>query len=133
MKLILTQEVAGLGDAGDIVEVTLEVDSTSEHGWVVIDDPVPAGTTFLGRGFNTDGDIGKESEEHRSATPSFVERTFQNYRAYFESLGRGKSVITYRIRLNQAGLFHPPPTRVEAMYQPEVFGELPQEAIRVAP
>ena len=29
------------------------------------------------------------------------------------------------MRLNQAGTFQLPPTRVEALYAPEMFGEMP--------
>jgi uncharacterized protein YfaS (alpha-2-macroglobulin family) len=35
------------------------------------------------------------------------------------------------MRLGNAGLFQLPPTRVEALYAPEVFGMLPNAAFRV--
>jgi uncharacterized protein YfaS (alpha-2-macroglobulin family) len=33
--------------------------------------------------------------------------------------------VEYTLRLNQAGKFQLPPTRVEALYAPEMFGEIP--------
>ena len=42
-------------------------------------------------------------------------------------------MIEYTVRLNNPGRFALPPTRVEAMYAPETFGELPNAAVEVAP
>jgi len=44
---------------------------------------------------------------------------------------RGKFSIDYTIRLNNAGEFSLPATRVEAMYAPEVFGEVPNAKVVV--
>ena len=37
------------------------------------------------------------------------------------------------MRLNQGGRFELPATRVEALYAPEMFGELPNAPLEVAP
>jgi uncharacterized protein YfaS (alpha-2-macroglobulin family) len=42
-------------------------------------------------------------------------------------------VIEYSLRLGNPGRFALPPTRVEAMYAPESFGESPNEAVVVEP
>jgi uncharacterized protein YfaS (alpha-2-macroglobulin family) len=44
---------------------------------------------------------------------------------------KGKWTIEYTIRLNNEGIFHLPETRVEALYAPEMFGEMPNERIEV--
>jgi len=44
---------------------------------------------------------------------------------------KGSWSIEYTLRLNNAGVFQLPPTRVEAMYSPEMFGELPNAAVQV--
>jgi hypothetical protein len=41
--------------------------------------------------------------------------------------------VEYTLRLNQPGVFGLPPTRVEALYAPEMFGEIPNESIEVVP
>jgi uncharacterized protein YfaS (alpha-2-macroglobulin family) len=41
--------------------------------------------------------------------------------------------VEYTIRLNQAGVFQMPTTRVEALYEPEMMGELPNAPFVVAP
>ena len=62
---------------------------------------------------------------------AFVERSFEAYRAYYEYLPQGKTRIEYTVRLNNAGDFSLPPTRVEALYAPEVFGAAPNSKVRV--
>ncbi|HZV63470.1 MAG TPA: hypothetical protein VFG03_00975, partial [Telluria sp.] len=47
------------------------------------------------------------------------------FRAYYRYVPKGKFTVEYTVRLNNAGRFEMPATRVEAMYAPEVFGELP--------
>jgi uncharacterized protein YfaS (alpha-2-macroglobulin family) len=65
--------------------------------------------------------------------PAWEERAFDAFRAYYEFLPRGTWSLEYTLRLNQDGTFLLPPTRVEALYAPEMFGEMPNAAIEVAP
>ena len=60
-------------------------------------------------------------------------RGADGYRAYLEYLPAGRSVLRYRVRLNNAGSFALPPTRVDAMYAPAVFGASPNEPLTVLP
>jgi uncharacterized protein YfaS (alpha-2-macroglobulin family) len=46
---------------------------------------------------------------------------------------KGKWSLEYTMRLNQAGVFQLPGTRVEALYVSELFGELPHSSFRVDP
>ena len=39
---------------GDVVRVRLEIDAQSDMGWVVVEDPVPAGASILGGGLGRD-------------------------------------------------------------------------------
>ena len=57
--------------------------------------------------------------------PAFEERSFESFRAYYEWVPKGEWVNEYTIRLNGGGTFSLPPTRVEAMYRPEIFAESP--------
>ena len=119
---------------GDVVRVHLEVDAQSDMTWVVVSDPVPGGATILGSGLGRDSAIATRTETRAgSAWPAFEERSFEAFRSYYEYLPRGKHVIEYSVRLNNPGRFALPPTRVEAMYAPESFGELPNSAVEVAP
>ncbi len=65
-------------------------------------------------------------------SPSFEERSFTNYRAYYEYLPQGTWVTEYTIQLNHPGIFPLPPTRVEAMYSPETFAESPNGVFEIS-
>jgi uncharacterized protein YfaS (alpha-2-macroglobulin family) len=46
---------------------------------------------------------------------------------------KGTWVLEYTVRFNNPGQFHLPGTRVEALYAPEMLGEIPNEIIMIAP
>ncbi|MEP7295687.1 MAG: MG2 domain-containing protein [Burkholderiales bacterium] len=119
---------------GDVVRVRLEVDAQADMTWVVVSDPVPGGATILGSGLGRDSAIATRTEKPAgNAWLAFEERSFEAYRSYYGYMPRGKTVVEYTVRLNNPGTFALPPTRVEAMYAPESFGELPNTAMEVAP
>jgi uncharacterized protein YfaS (alpha-2-macroglobulin family) len=117
---------------GDRLRVRLEVEAQSDMTWVVVDDPVPAGASHLGSGLARDSQLDAGESEELLA-PAFVERRFEAYRAYYDFVAKGRFVAEYAIRLNQNGRFALPPTRVEALYAPEMFGEIPHPVIEVGP
>ncbi len=128
------QKDKGKWSRGDVLRVRVEVDAQSDMTWVVVSDPVPGGATILGSGLGRDSAIATRTEKRSgSAWPAFEERSFEAFRSYFDHLPRGKHVIEYSLRLNNPGRFALPPTRVEAMYAPESFGESPNAAVEVAP
>jgi uncharacterized protein YfaS (alpha-2-macroglobulin family) len=132
----LVQKTPGRWTRGDVVRVHLTIDAQSDFSWVVVDDPIPAGATILGSGLARDSALltqGERSESDGWGCPcrAYTERTQLAYRDYFQYVPKGKVEIEYTLRLNQDGEFALPPTRVEAMYAPESFGELPHEPLRV--
>ncbi|MCF8150667.1 MAG: hypothetical protein K9J80_07980, partial [Sulfuritalea sp.] len=72
-----------------------------------------------------------EDARARRLWPTYVERTFANFRAYYEVVPQGRFSIDYTVRINNTGEFALPPTRVEAMYAPDVFGEVPNDKVVV--
>jgi len=121
---------------GDIVRVRLEVEATVDMAWVVVADPVPAGATLLGgaSGLGRDSTIATQGEKREGRSwPAYEERAADAWRGYYEWMPRGKQVVEYTLRLNTAGRFGLPPTRVEAMYAPDSFAELPNAAWDVLP
>jgi len=119
---------------GDIARITLEVEAQSDMAWVVVDDPLPAGSTALGRGLGGESSMATQGERRQGTVwPAFEERTFTAYRAYFRYVPKGRFVTEYTVRLNNPGSFNLPATRVEAMYAPEMFGEIPNAAWSVLP
>jgi hypothetical protein len=119
---------------GDVYRVTLEVDAQTDMTWVVIDDPIPSGAAILGSGLGRDAATLAAGEKRRGwAWPAFIERSHDAYRAYYRFVPKGRFQIEYTVRLNNPGRFDLPATRVEAMYAPEMFGEIPNSAVRVGP
>ena len=128
------QKEKGRWSRGDVMRVRLEIDAQSDMTWVVVSDPVPGGAAVLGTGLGRDAAIATRGERREgNAWPAFEERSFEAFRGYYEHLPRGRHVLEYTLRLNNPGRFALPPTRVEAMYAPETFGELPNAALEVAP
>jgi hypothetical protein len=119
---------------GDIARVRLEVEAQADMTWVVINDPIPAGASHLGRGLGGESALAAGGERREGAAwPAFEERAFDGFRAYYRHVPKGTLVVEHTLRLNQAGRFLLPTTRVEALYAPEMFGELPNDALDVAP
>ncbi|HKY89794.1 MAG TPA: MG2 domain-containing protein [Nevskiaceae bacterium] len=120
------QKVAGRWSRGDVASVKVEVDAQSDMTWVVVEDPVPGGSTILGGGLGRDSALLSAGDRKEGdAWPAFEERRFDSYRAYYQYVPKGKFAVTYSVRFNSAGRFMLPATHVEAMYAPEMLGEAP--------
>jgi uncharacterized protein YfaS (alpha-2-macroglobulin family) len=88
----------------------------------------------LGRGLGGDWALATADERRQGAVfPAFEERTFDAFRAYYRIVPKGRFAVEYTLRLNNAGTFQLPPTRVEALYAPEMFGESPNAEWTIAP
>jgi uncharacterized protein YfaS (alpha-2-macroglobulin family) len=126
------QKTKGAWSRGDVYRVRLDLEAQSDMTWVVVDDPIPASASVLGSGLGGDSQIMTAGERSGGWTyPAFQERTFEGYRAYYEFVPKGKWSVEYTVRLNNPGQFNLPPTRVEAMYSPEMFGASPNAAVSV--
>jgi len=119
---------------GDVLRVRVDVESTADMSWVVVSDPVPPGAMILGGGSERDSAIATQGETREtSGWLAYEERAASAWRAYFQYLPAGKHTLEYTIRLNAAGKFQMPGSRVEAMYSPDRAGELPVSTLDVAP
>ena len=126
------QAVKGVYTRGDVLRITLEVNASADMTWVVITDPVPGGATILGSGLGRDSQIATSGEKKSGAGwPAFEERSFEAFRSYYEYLPKGVVKMEYTVRLNNVGDFALPPSRAEAMYAPEMFGEAPNARVKV--
>ena len=123
---------AGSYTRGDVLRITLEVNASADMTWAVITDPIPGGATILGGGLGRDSQIATQGEKRTGAGwPAFEERSFESFRSYYEYLPKGVVKMEYTIRLNNVGEFSLPPSRVEAMYAPEMFGDAPNGRVKV--
>jgi hypothetical protein len=88
----------------------------------------------LGTGLGRDSQILMQEERRQGwVWPAFEERRFDSFRAYYAFVPKGRWTVEYSVRLNNPGEFQLPPTRAEALYAPEMFGELPNGRVAVGP
>lgn len=134
------QHKKGHYSVGDVLEVQLTVRAKTDQAWVVIRDPMPAGATHLGAGLDGSSEIlnrkslgKKKAQAQIEEWPTeYEEKSLAHFTTYAAYLPRGTYSTTYRLRLNSAGQFRLPPTRAEALYAPEVYGETPNSPWMVA-
>ncbi len=129
---IVSQKIKGWLTRGDVIKVRITVDASAERNWIVVNDPVPPGATIIGT-------LGGQSTILAAATagggegvqPDYVERGRDGWRGYFQWVPAGRFVVEYAMRLNGTGRFTLPPTRVEALYSPEIRAQVPNRGIEV--
>jgi uncharacterized protein YfaS (alpha-2-macroglobulin family) len=130
----VVQKSPGAWSSGDLARVRLDLEADQDMTWVVVSDPLPAGATALGSGLGGDVRIAAAgSKPGAGPRVAFTERTFEAFRAYYDFVPQGRWSVEYTLRLNNAGRFELPPTRVEALYAPETFAALPNLPIEVKP
>lgn len=128
----IEQKQHGVWQPGDSYRVTLEIDAQSDRTWVVVNDPVPTGASILGSGLGGDSaQLAAGTKSQGWQRPAFEERAFDGFRAYYSYVPKGKFTIEYSVRLNNPGHFEMPAARVEAMYAPEVYAEVPVAKVDV--
>lgn len=130
----VSQRERGAWHRGDVMRVRLTVDAQTDMGWVALLDPIPAGATLLGTGLAGDSALLAQGEKRVGwVWPAYEERTYDSFRAYYAFVPKGRFTVEYTMRLNNEGRFNLPPARVEAMYAPELFGEVPVPGVDVKP
>lgn len=129
----IEEKTPGKISRGDLWRISLTIDADLDMSWVALTDPIPAGARIMGDGDGRDSAIATlgENRTQRGTWPTYVERSFSAYRAYYAMLPKGRTTLEYTLRLNNSGNFALPATRVEAMYAPDVFGEVPNGRVVV--
>lgn len=139
--------------AGDLVLTDLLLESSESRRQVVIDDPLPAGLEAVDTNLETaaksrgvkddDGEeqkVGKGNAHPGALTgigaafqPVRVHREVKDDRVltFIENLPPGMYHFRYLARATAVGRFVVPPTRVEAMYNPDVSGSTAVSAFEV--
>lgn len=118
---------------GDVLRIRLTVDAGAERNWVVVSDPIPAGSTIVGDLGGQSATLAAQASGGDGVSPSYVERGQDAWRGYYQWVPRGRFTVEYAVRLNAPGRFQMPPTRVQAMYSPEIRAALPNGRVTVFP
>jgi uncharacterized protein YfaS (alpha-2-macroglobulin family) len=134
--------------AGDLVRVTLRIVVPQQSHFVVVDDPLPAGLEAVNftlmtasrsirraMGATSGFQPGYSHRRYSSTwyTP-FYHREVRDDRVqlFADSVMPGVHTYVYLARATTIGDFVAPPTHVEQMYEPEVFGRTGAESFKVA-
>lgn len=128
---VVQARTKGVLTRGDVLKITLTIEATAERSWVVLSDPLPAGATVLGGMDNQSQLLADQADDGSGAWPSYIERGNDYWRAYYRWLPRGTHTVSYVVRLNGAGRLQLPPSRVEAMYSPEIRAQVPNGMVTV--
>ena len=129
-------------NAGDLVRVTLSLDLPKERRFVAVTDPVPAGFEPVESWFATTArDVVKTEDEDsgnvswqdvwRRGTFDHVERHDDQVLLFATRLSEGHHEFSYVVRATTSGSFQIAPARVEAMYEPEIFGRTATQNVEV--
>ncbi len=135
--------------AGDLVLVDLLFESAEARDQVVLDDPLPAGIEALDYDLDTTSRASADAEEaervRAGAEPKNATWLGTTYRSaaahrevrddrvltFFGHLEPGMYRVHYLARAASIGSFVAPPTRIEAMYAPEVYGRTAASVLTV--
>ncbi len=103
---------------GDLIRVRLTVELPDDLWYVVVEDPLPAGTEAINGTLNTTA-IGEMGDHHYWSHPEL-----RDEKAVFFTtrLWEGVHEYTYLIRATTAGTFRAMPAEVTPMYEPDIWG-----------
>jgi uncharacterized protein YfaS (alpha-2-macroglobulin family) len=108
---------------GDLIRVRLIVNVTAARTYVVLNDPIPAGTEVENSFLQT---TSREAQIKASAEREWyfyhVEPYDDRLIAFADQLPQGSHEFVYVIRATSSGTFLVPAAKAEEMYNPEVFG-----------
>lgn len=142
------ENTAGTEDIhlGDVLKVTLILEiPTTRIRQIALDDPLPAGMTAINSALAID-DTGVSKSEHGEEyyqywdpdgfyrlMPTHYEFRDDRVLVFRDSLWKGAYRYTYYARAVCAGKFRMPATRVQMMYDPEVFAYTAESEIVIKP
>ncbi len=116
---------------GDLIEVSLNLQTDKPAHFVVVDDALPSLFEAVNPTLKTQRSL------HASPVPGWItnHQEFRRDRALFfcDHLSSGQHKITYLARVRAAGNAIAPATRAEEMYRPERFGTSASSNLRAIP
>jgi uncharacterized protein YfaS (alpha-2-macroglobulin family) len=131
--------------AGELVIVDLLFESAEPRDHVVLDDPLPAGLEALDYDLDTTSKAARDAAAKEAdpkmawlgttfrSAPSHREVRDDRVVTYFDKIEPGMYRVSYLARATSIGGFVVPPTRIEAMYAPEIYGRTAATTLTVRP
>ena len=117
---------------GDVITVALEITAANDLYYVVINDPIPAGTEVIDRSLQTSAQIGQRPELIPTDKPYrfmwgwwyFSDTQLRTEKVVLSAsyLPRGSYRYVYQVQATSAGTYRVIPLNGNEFYFPEVFG-----------
>ena len=107
--------------SGDLIEVELSIDSKNDYEYVLIEDMKPAGFE----------PIEVQSGWSYEGLASYQEFRDEKVAFFAERLPRGTHNLSYRVKAEIPGRFSALPTKIEAMYAPDLKGNSDEWKARI--
>lgn len=107
--------------SGDLVEVELIIESKNDYEYIVVED-------MKGAGFEP---VDVRSGYTGNEMGAYVEFRDERVAFFVRVLARGKHSVTYRMRAEIPGAFSALPTRISAMYAPELRGNSDEFKVKI--
>ena len=124
--------------AGALYKIQLNISSSQDRKFVVVDDPLPAGFEPINVNLATSSSSAAEQTGAGSRGGWWTYGTFNNSEmrddrvlVFADWLAQGKHTFTYLARATTYGRFELPATKAEEMYAPEVFGNTGNQTVVV--
>ncbi len=114
-------ENLGLLTSGDLVEIELTIESKNDYEYIVIEDMKAAGFE----------PVELRSGYGRNEMHAYMELRDERVAFFVRWLARGKHSISYRVRAEIPGKFSALPTKIWAMYAPELKGNSDEIKLRI--
>jgi len=126
-----TGERKGSFKLGDLIKVRIKINVSAERNYVAVVDPIPAGTEIEDSYFKTTSLENQRKLGKISWYFNHIEKYDDRMQIFADVLPQGEHEFAYILRVTSKGTFSVPPTKVEEMYNPEVFGTTKGEIVKV--
>ncbi|MFN8441455.1 MAG: MG2 domain-containing protein [Caldilineaceae bacterium] len=124
----------GAYNLGDLVEVTLKLQSNQDLSYVLVSDPIPAGFEVVEERMNRPSWGGYYDEFYWNVWGYNQKEAHDDRVEYFVTyLWKGEHTFTYLMRATAPGDFSVLPGTASPMYKEEVWGRSASQRVLVAP
>ena len=118
---------------GDVLQVKLSIVAPTDLYYVMVEDPIPAGTEAVDTSLRTTSQIGEAPQLNAADKYSYyggwgwwwftqTELRDEKVALFATYLPAGSYEYTYQVRAGMSGTFNVIPAHAEEMYFPEVMG-----------
>jgi len=125
--------------AGDLITVKLTVTADNAMRWIALVDPLPAGLEVVNPRLATSADTSRDPQGNPPARRwddvAWVHQEIHDDHVqwFADTMSSGTYELHYKARAATAGTFAALPTRIEAMYEPEIMGRTASTTLTIAP